>query len=106
MKVTLDLVKGLFGADLLLSIIPSVHCCWECLTPATICLLVTLPQLISFGARKTCWCAQMLLGQLQPTAIESDLADFCMDQKIQPPIYKALESLSGNLFVTNIFMID
>jgi len=48
----------------------------------------------------------MLLGQLQPTAIESDLADFCMDQKIQPPIYKALESLSGNLFVTNIFMID
>lgn len=101
MNVTVTLVKGLLGTDVLLSIIP-FHSVLFGMSPAC----HDLPSGNSFCAHRLC-CQESLLvcpSAFRPTVTNSclpesaDIADFCVDQKIQPLMCKALESSSGSSF--------
>lgn len=96
-SVTVALEKGLLSTDTLLSIIPFCsllfgmsHACHDLPSANTVCA----PSPLLPGKPVVC------PGAFRPTVTNScltgsaDLADFCMDQKIQPLMGKALKSLS------------
>ena len=101
MNVTVALVKGLLGTDVLLSIIPFRSVLFG-MSPAC----HDLPSGNSFCAHRLCCQENLLLctSAFRPTVTNScltesaDIANFCMDQNIQPLMCKALESLSGSSF--------
>ena len=101
MSVTVVLVKGLLSTDMLLSIIPFCsllfgmsHACHDLPSGNTFCA----PSPLLPGEPVVCPSA------FRPTVTDScltgsaDLAGFCMDQKIQLLMGKALESLSYHSF--------